>query len=93
MGRKVARNVLAAILLLIGIAGLFLPFIQGIATIVLAIVVADFEAKERLLERYRHTRVGGWIWKHHEARKARNGIGQGLEAVPQSCGGSGADDK
>ena len=49
MVRKVARNVAAGVCLVVGIAGLFLPFIQGIAMIVLAIVIAEFEAKERLL--------------------------------------------
>lgn len=71
MIRKVARNIAAAVCLVIGIAGLFLPFIQGIAMIVLAIVIADFAAKERILERYRHTRIGGHFWRHHEARKAK----------------------
>ncbi|MHB8834169.1 MAG: hypothetical protein ACYC9Y_00410 [Candidatus Methylomirabilia bacterium] len=72
MMRKAARNIAAAICLLVGIAGLFLPFIQGIAMIVLAVVIADFEAKERLLERYRHTRIGRHLWERHEARKARD---------------------
>jgi hypothetical protein len=70
--RKAARNALALVCLLIGIAGLFLPFIQGIAMIVIAVVIADFEAKERLLERYRHTRIGRHLWERHEARKARD---------------------
>jgi hypothetical protein len=39
---------------------------------VLAIVIADFDAKERLLERYRHTRIGRHVWHHHEKRKARD---------------------
>ena len=72
MIRKAARNALAAVCLVVGIAGLFLPFIQGIAMIVLAVVIADFEAKERLLERYRHTRIGRHLWERHEARKARD---------------------
>lgn len=82
MVRKAARNALAAACLAVGIAGLFLPFIQGIAMIVLAIVIADFAAKERLLERYRHTRVGSHIWRHHEARKAKDAARNGL--VPES---------
>ena len=72
MIRKTARNFAAALCLVIGIAGLFLPFIQGIAMIALAVVIADFAAKERLLERYRHTRIGRRIWERHEARKARD---------------------
>jgi hypothetical protein len=85
MLRKVARNALAAICLLVGIAGLFLPFLQGIATIVLAVVIADFEAKERLLERYRHTWAGGHLWRHHAARKAKEAArANGLGLVPES---------
>ena len=72
MIRKAARNALALVCLLVGIAGLFLPFIQGIAMIVIAVVIADFEAKERLLVRYRHTRIGRHLWERHEARKARD---------------------
>lgn len=72
MLRKAGRNVAASVCFVIGVAGLFLPFIQGIAMIVLAAVIADFDAKERLLERYRHTRFGRHIWKHHEARKNRD---------------------
>ena len=93
MIRKVTRNALAAVCLLVGIAGLFLPFIQGIAMIVLAVFIADFEAKERLLDRYRHTRIGGWLWERHEARKARNGAGQQLAPAPQPSAESAADEK
>jgi len=82
MIRKVARNVAAAVCLLIGIAGLFLPFIQGIAMIILAVLIADFEAKERLLERYRHTRIGRHIWDRHQARKARDAARRG--SAPES---------
>ena len=81
MIRKAARNTLAAVCLLVGIAGLFLPFIQGIAMIVLAVVIADFEAKERLLERYRHTRIGRHLWDRHEARKARDAARRGCAPV------------
>jgi len=76
--RKAARNALALICLLVGIAGLFLPIIQGIAMIVLAVLIADFEAKERLLERYRHTRIGRHLWERHEARKLRDAARLGL---------------
>ena len=93
MIRKAARNTLAAACLLVGIAGLFLPFIQGIAMIVLAVFIADFEAKERLLERYRHTRVGGWLWERHEARKARNGSETELLPAPQTTGKSSAGEE
>jgi hypothetical protein len=85
MIRKAGRNALAALCLVVGIAGLFLPFIQGIAMIVLAVVIADFEAKERLLERYRHTRIGRHLWDRHEARKARDAArrGSALEPDPE----------
>jgi len=76
--RKAARNTAAAACLLVGIAGLFLPVIQGVAMIVLAVVIADFEAKERLLERYRHTRLGRVLWERHEARKARDAARRGF---------------
>ena len=82
MIRKAARNVAAAVCLLIGIAGLFLPFIQGIAMIILAVLIADFEAKERLLERYRHTRIGRHIWDRHQARKARDAARRGSAPEP-----------
>ena len=82
MMRKVARNALAAVCLLIGIAGLFLPFIQGIAMIVLAVLIADFEAKGRLLERYRHTRIGRHIWDRHQAHKARDAARRGSAPEP-----------
>ena len=83
MLRKAGRNVAAAVCLVVGVAGLFLPFIQGIAMIILALVIADFDAKERLLERYRHTRLGRHVWKHHEARKARDNGRNGL--IPESA--------
>ena len=87
MMRKAARNLAAAVCLLVGIAGLFLPVIQGVAMIVLAVLIADFEAKERLLERYRHTRLGRHLWERHEARKARDaarlGFSPALEPDPE----------
>ena len=78
MIRKAARNALALVCLLVGIAGLFLPIIQGVAMIVLAVLIADFEAKERLLERYRHTRIGRHLWERHEARKLRDAARRGF---------------
>ena len=83
MIRKAARNALALLCLLVGIAGLFLPFIQGIAMIVIAVVIADFEAKERLLERYRHTRIGRHLWERHEARKLRDAARRGSAPAPE----------
>ena len=85
MIRKVGRNVAAAVCLVIGIAGLFLPVIQGIAMIVLAVVIADFAAKERLLERYRHTPIGRKIWERHEARKARDAARSGGLPAPEAA--------
>ena len=77
--RKIARNLTAAVCLLLGVAGLFLPFLQGIALIVFAVVIADFAAKERLLERYRHTRIGRHLWDRHVARKAKDAARESLE--------------
>jgi hypothetical protein len=103
MIRKVARNIAATACLLVGIAGLFLPVIQGIAMIILAVLIADFEAKERLLERYRHTRIGRHIWDRHQARKARDAAKRGStpepdpepdsETLPQSTLDSGPVEK
>ena len=97
MLRKAGRNALAAVCLVVGIAGLFLPFIQGIAMIVLAVVIADFGAKERLIERYRHTRLGRHVWKHHEARKAkdlaRNGVLVPESTPPPPATGEAASDE
>lgn len=83
MVRKVARNLLAVGCLLVGIAGLFLPVLQGIALIALAVVIADFAAKERLLHRYRHTRIGARLWARHEARRRRDETRNGI--VPESA--------
>lgn len=82
MIRKTARNFAAVICLLIGIAGIFLPIIPGIATIALAVIFADFAAKERLLERYRHTRVGRHLWERHEKRKASDAARRGCLPNP-----------
>ncbi len=84
MVRKITRNIVAAACLAVGIAGLFLPFIQGIAMIILAIVIADFDAKERILERYRHTRLGSHLWRHHEKRKERE-LARANSLVPESA--------
>jgi uncharacterized membrane protein YbaN (DUF454 family) len=91
--RKVARNSVALLCLASGIAGLFLPFLQGIALILLAVAVADFEAKERLLERYRHTRLGRRLWERHAARKAKDALRDGARAPgpspqPPATGGT-----
>jgi hypothetical protein len=95
--RKLGRNIAAAVCLVVGIAGLFLPFIQGIAMIVLAVVIADFDAKERLLERYRHTRLGRHLWKHHEKRlakdAARSGVAPESGPAPPATGGSASDNQ
>lgn len=97
MMRKVARNTAAAICLVIGIAGLFLPFIQGIAMIVLAVIIAEFEAKERLLARYRHTRFGRHLWERHQARKAkdaaRNGITPESGPAPPATGEAASEER
>lgn len=82
MIRKTARNFAAVLCLLIGIAGIFLPIIPGIATIALAVIFADFEAKERLLERYRHTRIGRHLWERHEKRKASDAARRGCTPSP-----------
>ena len=53
---RVLRNVFGCVLLLIGIAGIFLPFVQGILLIIGGLTLIDVPAKgraHRRLMRYR----------------------------------------
>ena len=52
--RRPVRMVVGLILLLVGIAGLFLPVIQGVATIVVALAILrkDIPLAERLWQRW-----------------------------------------
>ena len=52
--RRPVRIVIGVILLLVGIAGLFLPILQGVATIVLALAILrkDIPLAERIWQRW-----------------------------------------
>ncbi|OGW13322.1 MAG: hypothetical protein A3G93_16260 [Nitrospinae bacterium RIFCSPLOWO2_12_FULL_45_22] len=47
--KKIIRNIIGTILILLGIVGLFLPILQGVLLIFLGITVLDFDKKEALL--------------------------------------------
>jgi uncharacterized membrane protein YbaN (DUF454 family) len=74
--RRPVRIAVGLILLLIGIAGLFLPVIQGVATIVaaLAILRKDIPLAERIWQRWvipLHQRSQQWLHAYRE-RRARH---------------------
>ena len=74
--RRPVRIVVGLFLLLIGIAGLFLPIIQGIATIVaaLAILRKDFPLAERIWQRWiipLRQRLQEWLDIFRERRARR----------------------
>jgi uncharacterized membrane protein YbaN (DUF454 family) len=73
--RRPVRIVVGLILLLIGIAGLFLPVIQGVATIIaaLAILRKDIPLAERVWQRWvmpLQERLQQWLHAYR-ARRAR----------------------
>lgn len=51
--KKIARNIAGALLILLGIVGLFLPFLQGFLFIALGIGMLEFDRKTHVLA---HTR-------------------------------------
>jgi uncharacterized membrane protein YbaN (DUF454 family) len=70
------RIAVGIILLFIGIAGLFLPVIQGVATIVaaLAILRKDIPLAERIWQRWimpLHQRSQRWLQVYRERRAQR----------------------
>jgi uncharacterized membrane protein YbaN (DUF454 family) len=70
--RRPVRIVVGVVLLLIGIAGLFLPILQGVATIIaaLAILRKDIPLAERLWQRWVIPLQHRWhLW--YEAYRAR----------------------
>ena len=74
--RRPVRITVGLILLLIGIAGLFLPIIQGVATIVaaLAILRKDIPMAERIWQRWvmpLHQRSQQWLQAYRERRARR----------------------
>ena len=74
--RRPVRITVGIILLLVGIAGLFLPILQGVATIVaaLAILRKDIPLAERIWQRCiipLHQRLQRWLEAYRE-RRARH---------------------
>jgi uncharacterized membrane protein YbaN (DUF454 family) len=69
--RRPVRITVGIILLFVGIAGLFLPILQGVATIVaaLAILRKDIPLAERIWQRWiipLHQRSQQWLQAYHE---------------------------
>jgi len=54
--KKLIKNIVGIILILVGIIGLFLPIIQGILLIVLGVAFLDFSKKDHLLAKIRQNR-------------------------------------
>ena len=74
--RRPVRIVVGLILLLIGIAGLFLPILQGVAMIVaaLAILRQDIPLAERIWQRWvmpLQQRLQQWLQAYRERRARR----------------------
>lgn len=51
--RQILRNIGGAILIAVGIVGLFLPILQGIVLIIAGIALLEFDGKEALTRRGR----------------------------------------
>lgn len=77
---RVMRNVFGCVLLLIGIAGIFLPFVQGVLLIIGGLTLIDVPAKgraHRKLMRYRwYQRLAkvhdDWLQRWHDWRARRS---------------------
>ena len=74
--RRPARITVGLILLLIGIAGLFLPILQGVAIIIaaLAILRQDIPLAERIWQRWvipLRQRLQPWLQAYRERRAQR----------------------
>jgi len=74
--RRPVRIAVGTILLFVGIAGLFLPVIQGVATIVaaLAILRKDIPLAERIWQRWvipLQQRLQQWVQAYRERRARR----------------------
>ena len=70
---RVLRNVGGILLLLLGIVGLFLPFLQGFLFIVLGLGLIDLPIKHRIHEYAKRWRGYRWIALHHARAKQRFG--------------------
>jgi len=74
--RRPVRITVGIILLFVGIAGLFLPILQGVATIVaaLAILRKDIPMAERIWQRWiipLHQRLQQWLAAYRKRRTRR----------------------
>ena len=74
--RRPVRITVGIVLLFVGIAGLFLPILQGVATIVaaLAILRKDIPLAERIWQRWiipLHQRLQRWLEAYRERRARR----------------------
>lgn len=58
IAKKVVRNILGTIIILIGISGLVLPVIPGIVLIVLGFSILSFKNKDKVKEYIKSTFVG-----------------------------------
>lgn len=71
-GKKLLRNVGGSVLIVLGVAGLFLPFLQGVLLILAGVAMLDFEGKQEMIERLRESSLGrrvlGW-WHRLRARR------------------------
>lgn len=74
--RKIARNVCGCGLMLLGVVGLALPVIQGVALIAAGFLLLEFEGKQALIARARSHPAGRWLerrWLWLRARLGREG--------------------
>ena len=55
--KKIIRNLAGAILILLGVLGLFLPFLQGFLLIFLGFGLLDFKGKKELVLKIKQTRL------------------------------------
>ena len=74
--RRPVRITVGIILLLVGIAGLFLPILQGVATIVAAVAILrkDIPLAERVWQHWiipLHQRFQQWLEAYRERRARR----------------------
>ena len=74
--RRPVRITVGIILLFVGIAGLFLPILQGVATIVAAVAILrkDIPLAERIWQRWiipLHQRLQQWLEAYREQRARR----------------------
>ena len=69
--QRILRNTGGLLLVLLGIVGLFLPFLQGILFIVLGLALIDVPQKHRL-HRWLQARSRAYRWlalKHHAVKR------------------------